>query len=101
MYQWQHLQESGQHFMQRQQHAQETGQNQCSININSMQYHGQESGQHYMQRQHLLQETGQHYVQGHHQVQEALQHQRNINSMQWAAGVPQVYLYMIQICVNH
>jgi len=63
MFQWQHLQESGQHFMQRQQHghAQETGQNQCSININSMQHHAQET----------------------------LQHQRNINSMQWAAGVPQ------------
>jgi len=63
MYQWQHLRESGRHNMQRQQHghAQETGQNQCNININSMQHHAQET----------------------------LQHQRNINSMQWATGVPQ------------
>ena len=30
-----------------------------------------------------VQETGYH-------VQEAVQHQSNINSMQWAAGVPQV-----------
>ena len=75
MFQWQHLQESGQHNMQRQQHghAQETGQNQCSININSMQHHAQET----------------------------LQHQRNINSMQWATGVPQVYLNIVQICVYH
>ena len=73
MFQWQHLQESGVDFMQRQHRAQETGQNQCSININSMQHHAQET----------------------------LQHQRNINSMQWATGVPQVYLNIKQICMCH
>ena len=48
-----------------------------------------------------LQGVGQQAQGAGYHVQETVQHQSNINSMQWAAGVPQVYLYMIQICVNH
>ena len=97
MFQWQHMQETGQHQVQGQYHAQETRQNHCNLKINTMQHHGQETGQGYMLGQHHMQEAGQNHYNNinsmqHNHMQEVGQNQRNVNSMQWAARAPQVCL---------